>query len=163
MVYAMAGARNVHNRIAGNVFGSLFGSLRGKPCQPYNSATKIRIQSPTQVRFYYPDVSVVCQSNAPDDTYQDQPVVIVEVLSRQTRRADEGEKKDAYLNIPSLEAYLLIEQESVLVTAYRRGEQGFLREPYEGLEAEIPLNQIGASLPLGEIFAGVEFTPESDD
>jgi Uma2 family endonuclease len=60
-VYAMAGARNVHNVIAGNVFGSLHARLRGKPCQPFNSDTKIRVRLPTkQWRFYYPDTSIVC-------------------------------------------------------------------------------------------------------
>ena len=54
VLYAMAGAKNVHNRIATNVSGLLHARLRNKPCQPYNSDTKIRIRLPTQVRFYYP-------------------------------------------------------------------------------------------------------------
>jgi Uma2 family endonuclease len=49
-------------------------------------------------------------------------------LSRKTRRIDEGEKKDAYLTIPSLSVYLLIEQELAAVTVYRRTEEGFTRE-----------------------------------
>jgi Uma2 family endonuclease len=160
VIYAMAGARNVHNRIAGNIFGSLHAQMRGKPCQPYNSDTKIRIQSATHVRFYYPDVSVVCQSNSPDDSFQDQPVVVVEVLSRKTRRTDEGEKKDAYLTVPSLAVYLLVEQEAAVVTAHRRTERGFVREVYEGIDAKIPLAEIDTKLTLADIFEGVEFTPE---
>ena len=61
MVYALAGARNVHNLLTGNVFGSLHARLRGRRCRPFNSETKIRIRLPTQVRFYYPDVSVICR------------------------------------------------------------------------------------------------------
>lgn len=105
-VYAMAGARNVHNVIATNVLGSFHGRLRGRPCQPFNSDTKVRVRLPTHLRFYYPDLSVVCQSNPPEDSYQDNPVVIVEVLSKATRRLDEGEKKDAHLTIPTLAVYL---------------------------------------------------------
>ena len=37
MVYAIAGARNVHNLIASNILGAHHGRLRGKPCRPYNS------------------------------------------------------------------------------------------------------------------------------
>lgn len=162
-VYAMAGARNVHNVIAGNVFGSLHSRLRGRPCQPFNSDTKIRVRQPTkQLRFYYPDTSVVCEPNPPDDSYQDQPVVIVEVISKGTRRIDEGEKKDAYLTIPTLAVYLLVEQESASVTAYRRTDTGFVGEVYTGETAVIPLPEIETELPLGEIYARVEFVPEPD-
>ena len=93
VVYARAGARNAHHVIAGNVFASLHGRLRGNPCRPFNSDTKIRIPYPTHLRFYYPDVSVVCRPNPGNDSFQDHPAALVEVLSRSTRRTDEGDKK----------------------------------------------------------------------
>jgi hypothetical protein len=55
----MAGAINAHNRIAGSTFGSVYARLRGKRCQPFNSDTKIRIHLSNEVRFYYPEMSVV--------------------------------------------------------------------------------------------------------
>jgi Uma2 family endonuclease len=161
-VYAMAGARNSHNMISGNIFGGLHTKLRGKKCRPYNSDTKIRVRLPLQTRFYYPDASVVCRSNPQSDSYQDEPVIVVEVLSRDTRRTDEGEKKDAYLTIPSVQAYLLVEQETVVVTVHRRTEQGFLREVYKGPEAVIPLPEVATDLSLAEIFEDVEFTPQPE-
>ena len=163
VVYAMAGARNLHNRIATNVLGTLHSRLRGQPCQPFNSDTKIRIRLPTQTRFYYPDASIVCRPNADDDSYQDEPALIAEVLSKRTRRIDEGEKKDASLSIPSLNVYLLVEQDAPLVTLFRRTEAGFVREVYEGLDVVIPLDEIDIVLPLAEIYAGVEFVPEPSD
>src|SRR5688572_695700 len=141
-VYAKTDARNRHNIIAGNVFGSLHARLRGRRCRPFNSDTKVRVRLPFQVRFYYPDASVACRQNPTDDSFQDEPAVIVEVLSRSTRRIDEGEKKDAYLTIPPLGVYLLVEQESSAVVAYRRTEQGFVREVYAGPGAVIPLPEI---------------------
>jgi Uma2 family endonuclease len=160
VVYAMAGARNVHNVIAGNIFGFLHARLRGRRCQPFNSDTKIRIRQPRQVRFYYPDASVVCRPNPPHDSFQDDPVAIFEVLSRSTRRIDEGEKLEAYLTIPTLHVYGLIEQEMALVVVHRRTEQGFVREVYAGLDAVIPLPEIEIELPLAEIYDRVEFSPE---
>jgi len=47
---------------------------------------------PARTRFYYPDAMVVCQSNPRTDHFQNQPVVIIEVLSNFTRRTDIGEK-----------------------------------------------------------------------
>lgn len=157
MVYAMAGARNAHNVIATNVVGVLHVGLRGKKCRPFNSDTKIRVRLPTQWRFYYPDASVVCRPNPPDESFQDEPAVIVEVMSETTRRIDEGEKKDAYLTIPSLSAYVLLEQNAPAAIVYRRTEQGFSREVYAGLTATIPLQEIDAVLPLAEVYEGVEF------
>ena len=162
VVYAMAGARNVHNLIASNTLIALGSRLHGHRCRPFNSDTKIRIRFPTHVRFYYPDASVVCDPNSPDESFQDEPVVLAEVLSRSTRRIDEGEKKDAYQTIPSLGVYLLIEQDSPTVVAFRRTEQGFVREVYEGLEAVIPLPEVGIELPLSEIYEAVEFIPEAN-
>jgi Uma2 family endonuclease len=163
VVYAMAGARNVHNLITSNTLGALWGRLRGSGCKPYNSDTKIRVRLPAQIRFYYPDASVVCRPNPQGDSFQDEPAVIVEVLSDKTRRIDEGEKLDAYRTIPSLCAYLLIEQEFAGVTVHRRTEQGFALETYAELDAVIPLPEIGIELPLAEIYDGVEFAPETED
>ncbi len=163
VVYAMAGARNLHNVIAGNVFGFLHSRLRGKPCQPFNSDTKVRLRLTSHVRFYYPDISVVCDPNPVTDSFQDDPVVVVEVLSAKTRRTDEGEKKDAYLTIGKLAVYILVEQEPAAVVAYRRTEQGFVREVYASTGDVILLPEIETELPLAEIYEGVEFTPEPDD
>jgi Uma2 family endonuclease len=162
-VYAMAGARNAHNIIATNMLGALHARLRGKPCRPFNSDTKIRINLPGQIRFYYPDASVVCRPNSPTDSFQDEPVALVEVLSHGTRRIDEGEKKDAYLTIPSLSVYVFIEQETAAVTAFRRTMDRFVPEVYQGLDAVLPLDEIGIDLPLAEIYETVEFAPEPGD
>lgn len=160
-VYAMAGARNVHNLIASNTMVALGSRLHGQRCRPYNSDTKIRIRLPTQWRFYYPDLSVTCRPNPPNDSFQDDPIIVVEVLSQRTRRTDEGEKRDTYLTIPSLCVYLLVEQDSPTIVAFRRQDQGFVREVYDGVDAVIPLPEIEAELPLAEVFEAVEFSPEA--
>ena len=163
VVYAMAGARNVHNLIASNTLGSLHARLKGKRCRPFNSDTKVRIRLPSHFRFYYTDTMVVCRPNPQTDSYQDEPAVIFEVLSKGTRRTDEGEKKDAYLTIPSLGVYVLVEQEMAAVVAYRRTAQGFVREVHQGLDAVLPLAEIDTELPLTEIYESVEFTSEENE
>lgn len=158
VVYAMAGATNAHNRIAGNVQGSLYTQLRGQRCQPFNSDTKVRVQLADHTRFYYPDVQVVCRHNPGSDHFQDDPAVIIEVASPSTRRTDEQEKRVAYFNVPSLRAYILVDQERVAATVWRRSETGFVREDYEGRSAVIALDEIGARLALADVYEGV--TPE---
>jgi Uma2 family endonuclease len=157
VIHAMAGARVAHNIIAGNIAGELHARLKGKPCRAYNSDMKVRVRIRKKTYFYYPDVSVICRSNPLDQAYQDEPVILFEVLSQDTRRIDEGEKRVAYLTIPSLAVYLLVEQSSAAVVVERRAGEEFLREVYEGLAAVIPLPEIEAELPLAEIYDGVEF------
>jgi Uma2 family endonuclease len=154
----MAGATNQHNSIAVNSLASLHGQLRGKSCQPFNSDTKVRIEFPDHTRFYYPDAMVVCQTNPASDHFQNQPVVIIEILSDSTRRADLGEKRDAYLTIPSLKLLLFVEPDSPAVTLHRRlPEGGFAIERYTGLDATILLPEIDASLSLADLYERVEF------
>jgi Uma2 family endonuclease len=157
VVYAMSGGRNRHNLIAGNVFGSLWTRLRGQNCRPFNSDTKIRVRLPGHTRFYYPDASVVCRPNPIDDTFQDAPSLVLEVLSDSTRRLDLGEKKDAYLSLASLDVYLLAEQTRPAIVLFRRTDQGFSREVHSGLEATLPLPEMGIELPLAEVYDGVPF------
>jgi Uma2 family endonuclease len=158
-LYAMAGGKNVHNLIATNFLVILGGQLRGQPCAAYNSDTKLRIRMASHTRFYYPDAMIVCAPNPPEEPYQDQPVVLVEVVSADTRRVDESEKREAYLSIPSLRTYLLVEQDEARVAVYRRGDQGFALEAYAGLDSAVPLDEIAASLRLVELYERVEFPP----
>ena len=161
VVYAMSGARNAHNQIATNAVIALGSQLRGQRCRVFNSDTKIRIRLPHHLRFYYPDLSVICRPNPPNDSFQDEPVVLVEVLSSSTRHLDEGEKKDAYLAIPSLSVLLLVEQERPAVLVFRRTEQGFVREVFHGMQAVVELPEVAAELPLAELYEGLELTPEA--
>jgi Uma2 family endonuclease len=103
---------------------------------------------------------VVCEPNPPESSYQDRPVVIAEVVSDATRRIDEGEKREAYVTIPTLAAYLIIETERPRVVVHRRTDSGFIAEAYEGTASTIPLNAIEAELPLAELYERVEFTAD---
>jgi len=162
IVYDMAGARNVHNEISGNGFASLHSQLRGKPCKPCNSDTKVRIRLISGTRFYYPDAFVVCHPNPPQDHFHDSPVVILEVASPSTRRIDHAEKLDAYLTIPTLSVYLIAESGEPVVVVHRRSSNGdFLREVVPGLDAVIPLPEIGASLALADLYEGIDFEAEA--
>lgn len=159
-VHAMAGGTADHAAISANAIGSLFAQLRGKPCRTFTSDLKVRIDLPEHTRFYYPDVQIVCHPGAGDDRYQDRPTVVIEVLSESTRRTDLGEKKDAYLAIPSLKVLLLAESDLPYVLVYRRRPAGgFATEIYDAVDAVIPLPEIEASLPLADLYQRITFPP----
>jgi len=154
-VHAMAGATNGHNEVAVNALVALGGRLRGKPCRPFNSDTKVRIEVDGHTRFYYPDALVVCHPNPRSDHFQDHPVVVIEVLSESTRRIDQGEKCDTYRRIPSLKVLVLAESDALAATVHRRqADGGFGVEYHAGRDAVIPLPEIEAELPLAELYEG---------
>ena len=154
-VFAMAGAKNAHNMISVNALLAFGIRLKGQACRPYNSDTKIRIRMKGNVRFYYPDLSIICKSNDLDESFQDQPVVIVEVLSDSTRRLDDGEKRDAYFTIPSLTHYILLEQDSAVAVVYQRTGDHFERHEFTNLADMIVIDGLGLSLPLQDLYDGV--------
>lgn len=161
VVHATAGATNRHNKIALNSLLSIGGRLRGKARQPCNSDVKVRIEFPDHTRFYYPDAIVVCNSNPDTDHFQDQPVVIIEVLSDSTRRPDQEEKRDAYLTLASLKVLMFVESDRPVVTLHRRKpEGGFAIEYHLGLEATIFLSETGAALALADLYERAEFATE---
>jgi Uma2 family endonuclease len=156
IVHAMAGGKMRHNLAASNVTGLFYGALKGKPCKSYNSDTKVKIQLPSQIRFYYPDAQVICEPVDNDTLFTDKPVVVVEVLSDSTRRLDVGEKRDAYLSIPSLKVLMIIDPARVYVNVDRRKPLGgFAQEEYRQLDQRIDLPEIEASLPVSDIYEGI--------
>ena len=158
-VYAMAGASDRHNRIAGNIFARLSDHLAEGPCEPFISDMKIRASARL---FYYPDVVVTCEAGG-DRYTKTQPVLIVEVLSPSTERIDRYEKLLAYRQVPSLQEYVLMAQERMLVEIYRRSsdeewEHEILTEPEDGLA----LKSVGLSLSLAQIYRRVRFEEEEE-
>ena len=162
-IYAMAGAKNRHHLINSNVLVALANQLRGSKCRALGSDLKVRIRTALGYRFYYPDVTVDCEPLKPDLVYTDTPSVVIETLSRSTRRLDEGEKRDGYLQIPSLKAYILVDSERLGVTVWRRHDNEFKSEVFIDLAASIPLPEIGVTLPLAEVYANVVWSEAKEE
>lgn len=157
IVHAMAGGKVRHSKAAVNICRFLGNALEGKPCQPFSRDMKVRIELPEQTRFYYPDAMVVCDSLDDDSTYQDKPVVVIEVLSEFTKRVDMGEKRDAYRAVSTLRVLLLVDPERPYVTVDRRRENGgFDTEVFASLDQIIPLSEVSAEIRMADIYSGIE-------
>ncbi|MDQ7089285.1 MAG: Uma2 family endonuclease [Methylococcales bacterium] len=115
-VYAMAGASRNHNIISSNIARQLGNHLENTPCTTFVADMKVKAND----AFYYPDVLVVCDDDKGDDYYTEFPVIIIEVLSNSTRGRDKVTKMNAYRTIPTLQEYVLIEQNFVDIEICRR-------------------------------------------
>jgi len=149
-VYAMAGASRNHERIAGNIYRKIGNYLEGNPCEPFASDMKVKAGN----NFFYPDVMVVCEEHNPNEYFTTSPVIIVEVLSKSTRRLDKTTKRLAYFNIASLQEYVLIEQDIVDVEICRRSK-GWVSEHFF-MGDELSFESIGLTLSVEEIYARVD-------
>ena len=151
-VYAMAGASDDHNRIAGDLHAELRTHLRGQRCEPFIGDMKVRIPPHFADIYYYPDVVVCCAPSDAARYYREQPAIIIEVLSEGTEHTDRREKMLAYRQIPSVQIYVLIEQQRIAATVLRRGENGWLSEELEGPDAVLRLETIGFETPLRTLY-----------
>ncbi|MGL4609098.1 MAG: Uma2 family endonuclease [Trueperaceae bacterium] len=115
-IYAMAGADVNHNIIAANISRHLGNAADKTDCRVYQSDMKVRVEEEV---FYYPDVIVACQDII-DNYYENNPCVIVEILSKSTLRKDAMEKRLAYLALESLQLYLLVDSRKRWIKSYKR-------------------------------------------
>ena len=96
--YAMAGASEEHNAIAGNLFAALHAHLRGKPCRVFFVDMKARVLIARTDIFYYPDLMVSCDAQDRDEFFSKRPCLIVEITSPGTEAIDHREKLFAYIS-----------------------------------------------------------------
>jgi len=121
-IVAMSGGTGDHNTIALNLYDALR-PARQHGCRTY--VIDIRVATPSGL-YTYPDVIAVCGElkKLPGKwTTITNPIVIGEVLSRNTARYDRGQKFEMYKTIATFRDYLLIDQDVVDVEhRWRDGE-----------------------------------------
>ncbi len=155
---AMSAPTVRHNLVASNALIAFGTKLKGSMCRAFNSDSMVRIRRGASTWLYYPDASIICESNGQTERFQDQPNVVVEVLSPSTRAIDLDEKVNNYLTIESLQMYLILEQHEPYVVLFRRTPEGFLRESIEGIDRSVPFTFLGFTIPMADLYDGVDFT-----
>ena len=155
-VYAMVGGSFNHGTLTGTIARKIGNHLEGKPCRVFSESIKVKVanQQRGESRYFYPDVVVDCSDLPDDSTFTVTPVLLVEVISKSTRRIDETVKRAAYTQISTLQEYVLIEQDFVKIELIRR-RAGWLPERYY-LGDVLELESIGLSLPVELIYDRVQ-------
>lgn len=157
-VLAMSGASRAHNVIAGNASTALNLQLTDAPCEVYAADMRVKVSDTGD--YTYPDVVVACGEIAFEDAELDTlltPTVIVEVLSPSTEGYDRGIKFERYRRIPSLQEYLMVAQDRILVEHYVRQGHAWQYTAYDALEQSLRLPSIACALPLKDIYRKVRF------
>jgi len=148
--FEMAGAHADHDRISGNMYAEFRHHLKGLPCEPFGSGMKVK----AGLNFFYPDVSIDCNDENSQSCFIENPIIVVEVLSKSTRKTDQTIKRRDYLNLPSLQEYVLIEQDFVDVEVVRRSEGWQSNDYYLG--DDVTFESIELTLAVEEIYHRVQ-------
>jgi Uma2 family endonuclease len=151
-IYAMAGASPNHGRIASNISRKFGNHLEGSPCEVFSADMKVK--TPTG-QYRYPDVLVLCDNQFIDNGLVTQtPTILIEVISRSTRKTDEKAKQLEYINIPTLQEYVIIEQDFVDVRVLRKSEDW--RATHYFLGEDVHFESIALTVAVVDIYQRVE-------
>ncbi len=158
-IVAMAGASISHNRIVSNTIGNLNNFLKGKGCEVFPS--DLRVHIPSSESFTYPDVTIICGNPEMVDYKQDtikNPTVIIEVMSPTTEQYDRGTKFFYYIQIPSLQEYILIDSAKVFAQTIRKQTDGSWKfDELKNENDQLTLLSIAHQISLKEIYENVVF------
>lgn len=152
-IIAMSGATPRHNWLAGQLYATFRSHLQGGPCRPYMGDVQVKLRISRDDYVYYPDVMVVCRREEEGARFFTDPKLIVEVLSPSTASVDRHEKRIAYRRIAALEEYLIVAQDEIEVTVFRR-EEGWEPAVLGGRDSILELRSIGLALPVAQIYDG---------
>ena len=150
----MTGGTLNHDEIAMNLTLALGAQLIDTECRLYSSNMRVRI-SPT--RYVYPDLSAVCGEAETDNgtTTLLNPTIVVEVTSPSSLAYDHVDKVTYYGAVPSIQGYLILDQDRAFAEWYTRTESGWHLQQFSDLADEIPLEPLGCTLSLSQVYRGV--------
>jgi Uma2 family endonuclease len=110
----------------------------------------------------YPDAFVVCSPVGSRATIVTDPVVVFEIVSPSTADIDHGIKNEEYRDTPSIQRYVMLEQDRQAATVFARVGGDWVGHIVSG-DATLEMPEIGIEIPLAEFYEGVSFddTPEA--
>ena len=157
-VVMMAGAGRRHDAIVVNLIAAVCPQTRGGPCQTFTSDTYVATAATTR---RMPDMGIDCGKPDENSLMADKPSLVVEVLSPTTGGFDLTVKLTEYQRLPSLDYIVFVDTENPTVHLYRRSEGDLWQDDVlKGLDAVVELGKLKISLPLREIYEGLQFRPK---
>ena len=150
---AMVGESRQHYTIARNITRALEDTQPDRRCEVIMEAITVRVQAG---RYRYPDVVVSCDPGT-DRYVLENPCFLVEVLSESTADTDHDKKLEEYMQLQSVQRYLIVSQSERRVIVYKRASDGWRVEILsETGEVDIPC--LETTLSLDQIYAGLQFS-----
>jgi Uma2 family endonuclease len=159
--YEYAGGRVVmmvrvtrnHSQVTTNLIVALRTRLRAD--QYDVSAEALAVDVGDSVRF--PDAVVEPRRTDCKALEAAAPILIAEVLSRGTEHVDFGDKFREYLNLPTLEIYMIVSPDAPGVWLWQRVAGDFPQNPdvLERSDDRFSLPALGIEIPVADLYHGI--------
>ena len=153
VIVAMAGGSDEHNAIAGRL-AMLLGQRLPRGCRYFSPDQRFWIS--VRGRGRYADGSVICgrpEHPTHDGQATTNPTLVVEVLSPSSQGDDEGDKRRDFQTLDSLEAYVLVSQDSRAVRVYRRTGEVWSADPERYVHGDqVSLPGLTGAVELADIY-----------
>jgi Uma2 family endonuclease len=152
----MVGARWEHHRVIANLDRGIDNHIRarGMPCRTFRET--FWLKDKRQDLAVFPDIIVHCGALMPGQTSVDDPVVLVEVISRGSGFRDRLEKRAAYEKLPPLAHIVLVATDHYDVEVLTREADGsWTSRRAEGPASAFALPGLDFAMPLAEVYRDV--------
>lgn len=157
-IYAMATSGSIHGIISENLSGILYPVLKKKSCQAFSRYMRLSI--PQKTAYTFPDFMIVRKTAnwraLMDTDIISSPIIIVEILSKNTRGYDRGKKFELYKSIRSLKQYVLIDStKNHSVESFNKNDRGIWEQIlYSQAAEELQFPAINCCFSLAELYDG---------
>jgi Uma2 family endonuclease len=102
----------------------------------------------------YPDALIAPAGLPGDDRIAANPLIVFEILSPTTASIDRIDKNQEYRDTPSIQRYVILEQDRVAATVFARQGNDWAGHVIIG-DTDLPLPEAGASIRLRDLYRGI--------
>lgn len=150
-VYVLASPSYRHQIAVDEIFVNFYNWFKGKKCRPLTSPFDVTlVKNKTDFNVVQPDIIVICDTNMVDENgkYQGVPTLVVEVISKSTKKKDMLKKLDLYMET-GIKEYWLVDpiKEAIQLYVFEDGDikdygiytvdKSIKSEIFEGLEIKL--------------------------
>jgi Uma2 family endonuclease len=153
---AMTGGTFAHEVIGDNIRFAVRSRIGSGPCRILGPTLKIEVAG----RIRYPDAFVLCSPAPPRSTVIREPVVVFEVLSESTSRTDRIEKLREYGATPSIQRYVILEQDAIAAMVFVRKGNDLVAEALTAADV-LRMPEIGVEVPIAEFYTGIDLNEDA--
>lgn len=139
-----------HNQIAMNLATLLNSRLHSADCQVHMFDTRVHV--PYKRAYYYPDVMINCRHLELGYRFEEAPCLIAEIVSPETACVDRREKLLAYQTLPTLQVYLLVNEDVPSIKIYQRADNHVWWEEQAQQIETLRIDYLELNLPVTAVY-----------
>ncbi|MEM6966120.1 MAG: Uma2 family endonuclease [Bacteroidota bacterium] len=159
----MSGGTFTHAELCANAIFALKLALKNASKKYRLCTSDIKIQIEKHNQFLYPDAVVVDEKPvlyAGRNDIITNPTLIVEVLSKSTKKKDLTDKFESYKTLPSFEEYVVISQEKIEVKTFYKANDWQV-SLHQNIKDTFPLMALGLNISMEDIYGDTDLIKPS--